>query len=106
MSSPRCGSHASGASLPKIDSNCVASSTATGTSIGPDAAKPTKPATSMRGRTSGDGGACASNRMPGSLRRVCCTAALLHLEPLVRERELLHRDVRALRVHRAADVFD
>jgi len=61
------------ASTPKIAANCVASSTGTGTSIGPDAARPTKPAMSIRGSTSTGGGACFSKRMPGSLRTVWVT---------------------------------
>jgi hypothetical protein len=69
--SPRSESHASAASRPKTDSKCAADSTATGTSNGPDAAKPTKQATSMRGRRSSSGGDSCSNRKPG--RRLVTT---------------------------------
>jgi hypothetical protein len=47
-------------------SKWAADSTATGTSTGPDAAKPTKQATSIRGSHSESGGDSASNRKPGS----------------------------------------
>jgi hypothetical protein len=51
VSAPWVGSQASGASLPKIVSKCDGSSIATGMPMGPDAAKPTKRAMSIRGNT-------------------------------------------------------
>src|SRR6185369_11052956 len=85
--------------------NCASDSTATGICKGPDAAKPTNTAISMRGKTSGKGGAWVSNRNPGNLG-ARLAIELLHLETFVGERQLFHRDIGALRVEGAADVLD
>src|SRR5690349_9298859 len=111
----RTASHASGKSSPKISVNCATSSTTTGVCSGPELAKPTNTATSMRGSTSVSGGDWTSKRKPGKRRgrsttmrhrKISTSKLLFHLKPFVREREFFHRHVGALRVHRAADVFD
>src|SRR5690349_10949120 len=103
------GSQAITASEPNTATNCVASSTGTGTPMGPDAAKPTNPVMSIRGSTSGAGGGRTSNSIPGSLAATVLAVAVTrsaHLQPLVGHRQLLHGHVGPFGVQRAADVLD
>ncbi len=75
--------------------NSLLLSTMTGTSNGPDAARPTNAATSIRGSGVGSGGRHVSNVMPG-----CATAVVIdrsrQLDALARKHQLFDRHVRAL----------
>src|SRR5215216_5059096 len=91
---------------------------ATGQLMGPDAANPTKTATSMRGRESTSGGDCASKRRPGKRRMLvtiadisvavslCEKSPLLHLQTLISERQLFHRHIGTFGVERSTGVLD